>query len=192
MRGVTADLDGYVRAHAAEDVRIMISSGEQAGVSLRPADDRTLKPGDTVLLYVAAEVQRYWAEGARTFVLGPASDEMRRLAASGAQALAAMREAAHTGAAAQAIAQAADSRLCDEALRVSARAYGYGNGIGLDAEEAPLVAPDVADVVANNAALALRVIGHTQGLGIALGETVLVGDGKIERLIDTPDLVECR
>jgi Xaa-Pro aminopeptidase len=192
MRAVTAELDGYIRAQAAEDVRIMVASGEQTGVSMRPADDRVLKAGDIVMLYVAAEVQRYWAEGARTFVLGTASDAMRNLAASGSGALASMRDAIRSGVTAQTIAQAADRVLGDEKLRRAAQAYGYGNGIGLDAEEAPMIAQDFSDAIANNAALALRMIGHAQGLGIAIGETILVRDGKVERLIDTPDLVECR
>jgi Xaa-Pro aminopeptidase len=192
MRAITAEIDGTIRAHAAEDVRIMVASGKQTGLSMRPADDRVLTAGDMVMLYVAAEVQRYWAEGARTFVLGTASDAMRDLAARCSGALASMRDAIRPGVAAQTLAQAADRALGDEKLRTAARAYGYGNGIGLDAEEAPMIAPDCSDAIANNAALALQMIGPAQGMGIAIGETILVRDGNVERLIDTPDLVECR
>ena len=74
----------------------------------------------------------------------------------------------------QTIAAAADLILKDETLRMTARRYGYGNGIGLDAEEMPLITAGSTDTIVDHAALALRVIGHTNGLGIATGGTALV------------------
>ena len=79
VRAITAELDRQIRRRGAEDVRIMVASGEQAGIALRPPDDRVLAKGDTVMLFIAAEVQRYWAEAARTFVLGPPAPALREL-----------------------------------------------------------------------------------------------------------------
>ena len=138
MREATARIEHFLRANAAEDVRIMVAAGEQAGVSLRPADDRALRAGDSVLLYVAAEAQRYWAEGARTYVLGAASEAQKRLVAQAEQALTMMRANMALGAGAATIAKMGEMTLTDAALRASARGYGLGNGIGLDAAQAPV------------------------------------------------------
>src|SRR5207249_402099 len=46
VRQVVADLDRDIRRHGAEDVRVLVASGPQVGVALRPADDRVLERGD--------------------------------------------------------------------------------------------------------------------------------------------------
>ena len=188
MRAATAQVDRYLRANGAEDLRIMVAGGEQTGASLRPADDRVLKQGDAILLYVAAETQRYWAEGARTFVLGAASEAQRRLAANAETALAAMRAAIKPGVTAASIARAGEDTLANDVLRASARGYGFGDGIGLDLAEAPSFTSDESMVEAST--FALRVIAHADGMGVALGETIILRDGAIERLIEAPGLVE--
>jgi Xaa-Pro aminopeptidase len=192
MRHVTADIERHIRAHAAEDVRILCAGGPQTGIALRPPDDRVLQSGDVVMLYVAAEVQRYWAEAARTFVLGRARPELRVLADRCAEALAAMHAAAQIGAPAARLAEAAEAALADTALTLAARSYGFGNGIGLDAEETPVIRSENSGTLAKDSALALRVIAHADGMGVALGESIFVADGKTEQLIAPSPLVECR
>jgi Xaa-Pro aminopeptidase len=190
MRAAAAQCERAIRSAAAEDVRLMAASGEQAGQALRPVDDRVLRAGDVVMLYVAAETQRYWAEAARTFVLGRASDSLRRLALQGTAALAVLRDVAKPGTQAGAAAIAAQNVLGDPAFRKSALAYGFGNGVGLDAEEAPMIAPGAAGVIEDHSALAIRAIGHFGSLGYAAAETILVVDGKVERLIEPAELIE--
>src|SRR5262249_7583710 len=68
-RKLLAEVDHELRYGGAEDARLLIASGPRAGRALRPADDRALAAGDTVLLYLAAEYQRYWAEAGQTFVV---------------------------------------------------------------------------------------------------------------------------
>ncbi len=191
MREVTAELDRACRVRAAEDVRVMAASGEQAGQSLRPADDRVLKSGDSALVYLAVEAQRYWAEGARTFVVGRASDEVRGLFARGERATNAMRVATRAGATGGGIALAAQSALGGGALAASAAGYGFGNGVGLDENEYPLIAAGSAETLADSAAVALRALGHEGGLGVALAETLLVRGASVESLTGAPGLIEC-
>ena len=192
MREALSQAERHIRANAAEDVRLMAASGEQTGLSMRPLDSRILKAGDSIMVYVAAEVQRYWAEAARTFVLGAASDAQRALATQADAALAAMRNAASKGAPVKSLADAAEKALADPALLASARSYGFGNGVGLDLDETPYVTSESTLTIADNSTLALRIIGHANGLGIAAGETILVRSGQTERLIASPSLVECR
>jgi Xaa-Pro aminopeptidase len=191
MRQIAAAVDRVLRRAAAEDVRVLIAGGPQCAVSMRPADDTVLQIGDPVMIYVAAEVQRYWAEGARTFVLGDGSPALRALAGRACAALDAMREAARPGARMSDIRRRADM-LLDDAERMSAAAYGYGHGIGLDAEEAPLAEAPDDETLVDGATLALRVIAHGAGQGFAAGQVVRAGANGGEPLLEAPGLIACR
>jgi Xaa-Pro aminopeptidase len=170
-RTLAAGVDRLLRRAAAEDVRILIAAGPACGTSLRPPDDQVIAPGDAVMLHAACEVQRYWAEGARTFVLGRAAPLQRALAERAGAALAAMRAVAVPGA-----------RACD----LHALAQGR-----LDPEEAPFIGLASEARIAEGATLALRVVAHGAGHGIALGQMVVAGRNGGEALIDAPHLVEC-
>jgi Xaa-Pro aminopeptidase len=191
MRQIGAAVDRVLRRAAAEDVRILIAGGTQCAVSMRPADDTVLQIGDPVMVYVAAEVQRYWAEGARTFVLGDGSPALQALAGRACAALAAMREAVRPGACVSYLRQRAEG-LLDDTVRMSAAAYGYGHGIGLDAEEAPFIEAADDQPLVDGATLALRVIAHGAGQGFAVGQVVRAGMSGAEPLLDAPGLIACR
>jgi len=190
-RQLAAGVDRQLRLAGAEDVRILIAGGAQCGRSLRPADDTPLQRGDAVMLYAAAETQRYWAEAARTFVLGRAAPALQTLDARATVALAAMRAAVAPGARIAEVHMRAEAALAGAELRASASAYGYGHVIGLDAEEPPYVLAAGEDRIDEGVALALRVIGHSGGQGIALGHVIMVGKGGAEALIEAPGLIEC-
>jgi Xaa-Pro aminopeptidase len=190
-RALAAGVDRVLRRAAAEDVRILMAAGPHCAASLRPPGDEVLRPGDTVMLHAAVEVQRYWAEAARTYVLGRASPAQQTLASRASAALAAMRAAAVPGAAASDIRARADEWLADTRLRASAESYGFGHGIGLDAEEPPFIIAASDHCLVAGATLALRVVAHGDGQGIALGQVVVVSQNGGEPLIDAPALVEC-
>jgi Xaa-Pro aminopeptidase len=190
-RQLAAGVDRELRLCGVEDVRILMAGGPQGARSLRPAGDDVLQRGEEVMLYVAGETQRYWAEGARTFVLGRASSAQLALASSAAAALTAMRAAVAPGARVADIYARAEGALDDAELRTSAGAYGYGHGIGLDAEEPPHLTQGSDERIVDGAALALRVIGHRAGQGIALGALLIAGTQGNEALIEAPGLIEC-
>lgn len=166
LRRAIAGIDRAARAAGAEDVRYLVASGPQVATALRPVDDRALVAGDTVVIYAALEFQRYWAETARTFVLGRASDALRALHGQAADKLARMVAAARAGVQAGTVADAAGP---------GGAVYGLGHGIGLDAEEPPAIVAGSNDVLADGAALALRAILHGNGQGAAVAQTVVVG-----------------
>ena len=62
------------------------------------------------------------------------------------------------------------------ALANSANSYGLGHAIGLDARETPLVTTGDTSRLSANATLALRVIVHAGGRGVALAGTVHISD----------------
>jgi Xaa-Pro aminopeptidase len=181
VREATAQIDRVLRFAAAEDIRILIASGAGAGVGLRPPDERRLNPGDTVLLHIQLEVQRYWSQASRTFVLGPVSDAQRALTERADAALAAMESAVKGGARVATVAAAAQTVLGDELFAI-ARSYGLGSGIGLDAHEPPTIALDSAETIPADGALSLHVVLHGGGLGAVAGKTILVRNGALAPL----------
>ncbi len=191
MREVTAVIDRQCRVAAAEDVRVMVASGEQTGQSLRPGDDRMLQNGDVIQIYLAVEAQRYWAEGARTFVIGKAGDAIRAAHARANAAMRVMQMAFRSEVTGSEIASAGLATLGDAELMKSAGGYGLGNGVGLDADEFPRIEVGSPDMIADHSTLALRLIGHANGTGIALAETLLWSGGKVESLTGATTLTEC-
>jgi Xaa-Pro aminopeptidase len=177
VREATAQIDRVLRFHAAEDIRILIACGSGAGAALRPPDERRLNAGDTVLLHIQLEVQRYWSQASRTFVLGAVTDAQRALTARAEAALAAMQAAVHGGARAADVAAAAQIALGAEPFAVAAT-YGLGAGIGLDAHEPPLIALGSSDLIPADGALSLHVVLHSGGIGAIAGNTVLVRNGR--------------
>jgi Xaa-Pro aminopeptidase len=190
MRAVAAEIDREIRRKAAEDVRILVASGEQVGSALRPPDDRVLQRGDIVMLYVSAEIQRYWAEGARTYVLGAPPPELLALAGKVSDALGAMRAKARTGVAVAQLFDAAAEKL--DGLSGAAAIYGFGHGIGLDADEAPVIAAGAGSKLLPDSTLGLHLIVHAGQFGIAIGQTIVARNDRCETLNDAAALVECR
>jgi Xaa-Pro aminopeptidase len=176
VREATADIDRTLRFAAAEDIRILVASGAGAGVALRPPDERLLNAGDTVLLHIQVEVQRYWAQASRTFTLGTPSEAQRTLTERARNALAAMQATVRGGARAAEVAAAAKGALGDELFAV-AQTYGLGSGIGLDAHEPPAIALDSNEIIPSDGALSLHVVLHAGGLGAAAGNTLLLRNG---------------
>ena len=91
------------------------------------------------------------------------------------------------------MAAAALDRLPGQRERAAAKQYGLGHGIGLDAEETPLVRLGEEAVVPDRATLALHVVLHAgEGRGAIAGQTVAVGPtGSTVLTGGVDELVEC-
>jgi len=187
MRTIVADLDRNVRMRGAEDVRFLVASGPQTATGLQPVDESVLVEGDCILLYCAVQKQRYWAEAARTFVLGPASALLGVLYHRADAALQTMMQNARTGVSVASLVESTRS-LLDEGS--SAEVYGLGNGIGLDLEEAPTLHAGGSERLQTDMILALRVILHAQGDGVAIASTLRVREDRGDPLGQAPTLVE--
>ncbi|MFC1869458.1 M24 family metallopeptidase [Thermodesulfobacteriota bacterium] len=61
----SAYLDG------AEDCRILFARPMEEKWTFRPTEDTPLSGGDSIIVYLAVEFERYWAEGIRTYVAKP-------------------------------------------------------------------------------------------------------------------------
>jgi len=189
MRQAIAVIDRHIRRAGAEDVHYLVASGPQTAIGLRPVDDRALVAGDPIVVSVAVESQRYWAEAARTFVLGPASGTLKTLYAAATGALKAMRTATRVGVSTGEIAAAADRSLNDIKLSQVAASYGFGHGIGLDAEELPIVRAGGKEIVAQDAMMALRVVLTGKDCGVTVAQTVVVETGGCRPINDAALLI---
>lgn len=187
LRQAIAAIDLMARRQGVEDACYMIGIG---GGGLRPVDDRTLRVGDVLTLYMTVEFQRYWAETARTFVLGPADAPLRALFARGQQVMEAMAAKTRAGATAAELARAARTALGDEALYTAAQAYGLGNGIGLDCEEGPMVSETDGSFLSQNSVLATRILVQRNGMGIGLSQTLVARAKDSEAIIQPAALIE--
>jgi Xaa-Pro aminopeptidase len=173
MRVVMAELDRRVRSRGAEDVRFLVAGGPQVRVALRPVDDRILQDGDTVMIYCAAQNQRYWGEAAQTYCLGTPSARQKALHARALSALDRMAAAIKPGIDAASIDAMASREL--QADDASAARYGLGNAIGLDAQEGIVIASGVSTAVEPDTVIALRVILHVPEGGVAVSRSLHVG-----------------
>jgi Xaa-Pro aminopeptidase len=173
MRVVIAELDRQVRSQGAEDVRFLIASGPQVGTALQPVDDRILQSGDTALIYCAVQNQRYWGEAAQTYCIGTPSAKLEALHTRARSALDQLAIAISPGVASGTLATvASDALLSDHA---SASRFGFGNAIGLDAQEGVVIAPGAEATIEQDTVVALRIIVQTEDVGVAVTRTLLVG-----------------
>lgn len=175
MRAIVAQLDGHVRKQGVEDVRFLVAGGPDAGVSLRPVGDRVLAAGDPVLIYVAVQHQRYWAEAARTYILGEPDKALVELHAKAVRALDAMAASSRTGTQIGSIAASARTALGD--AHATAQSYGLGNGIGLDVNEQPVISGSSGARYVDGSTVALRVLAHAGGRGVAVARTLQISSG---------------
>lgn len=188
IRQAIAAIDRQVRRQGAEDARYLIGVGDG---QLRPVDDRPLAAGDIITVYMTVEAQRYWAETTRTFVLGATESGLRDLFGQAQRALAAMAAAVRGGAPAADVARAARTVLGD-ALYRSAALYGLGHGIGLDADEDPILAETSTATFAEDATVAARVILRDVGRGVGLSQMLIARQNGAEPIDKAAPLVEIR
>ena len=187
LRQAIAAIDLAARRQGAEDTSYMIGI---SGGSLRPVTDRKLLSGEVLTLYMTVQSQRYWAEAARSFVLGAADGQLRTLFARGQDVMAAMAAETHASATAADLARAAKATLGDEALLTIALSYGLGNGIGLDCEEGPLVSEADGSFLGANSVLATRFLVQQNGMGIGLSQTLVTRAKDCESITTPAALVE--
>ncbi len=159
------------RRQGAEDVRFFLARPRQGEWGIRPAENRSISEGERVMIYLAAEMDRYRAESARTLVVqsgrvvefnsevtSPIYESMLLAAVPGHPASAPVL-------AARAAAAVAGCALADE--------YGYGNGLGLSLAEVPVIAEKSPDCFLPGMCLSLRLMTRDLG-GLMCSDTLVI------------------
>lgn len=155
------------RLGGAEDVRVLLARGSEPAVGLHPADDSPFAPGDCVLLHLALSFQRYWTEVGRTVCLGKVPGETRSAHDRLREIQSRLVQELGGGKAAGAAVRSAAAGIPGEILS-SLGTYGLGNGLGLDPEEAPVLAEDNRDPLQAGETLTIRLCAHGPGIPSAL------------------------
>ncbi|MBI3015853.1 MAG: aminopeptidase P family protein [Candidatus Tectomicrobia bacterium] len=164
-----AAAERVARLGGAEDVRILLARGSEPEIGLRPPDGSPFSSGDTVLLYVSVAYQRYWSEVGQTFYLGnppaeirSAHERLKEIHGRLVQELGPGKPISNT------VSQIDDPTLLSRQLSASLRTYGFGNGLGLDPDEAPILVETNSSTLQEGMILTVRLCAHGPGLSSAL------------------------
>ncbi|HJX12959.1 MAG TPA: M24 family metallopeptidase [Dehalococcoidales bacterium] len=179
MNELTLDaaLDREARLEGAEDVKQLYAKPKGKNWTLGPVEDKAFSPGDTVIIYMAVEFERYWAETVRTFVVAPGvlkevrSEVLDRTCQQVLDKMSPGKKVTqfYKEAAAE-VKKNADCYVTE---------YGLGNGIGLSVDEPPNLTEGDKGTLQAGMCLALRLAIKDREKGaIMTGYTVhLAEDG---------------
>ncbi|HVY80386.1 MAG TPA: Xaa-Pro peptidase family protein [Steroidobacteraceae bacterium] len=70
---LVAEVEGFVKAHGAEDNFMLVASGGTEVTAMKPPTERKLQKGDSVITELTPQINGYYAQICRTLVLGPPS-----------------------------------------------------------------------------------------------------------------------
>lgn len=169
---LAADVIRDARLAGAEDIRLMIGRPFERDWAFRPPEDQTLSDGEIVFLHLAASWERYWSEAMRTFRVGNGtlervwSDELERRFGEIAGAVRSGATVHDLVAVARTVLSPSEWRAVD--------ACGFGHGIGITPEEAPVLSDDCGDTIRGGACVAIRAAFDNRGTPVMHGDTIVV------------------
>jgi Xaa-Pro dipeptidase len=138
---------------------------------------RRMREGDAVIVDLAPRVGGYWADGARTLVLGEPSRELARLIAGTRSGLERARELLRPGLTASAF----DAEVRAAVLAGGGTAYAHhsGHSIGVSVHENPRLVPGDETVLEAGMVLMVEPSSYEPGVGGARSEWMflLTGSG---------------
>lgn len=161
------------RLEGAEDFRMMIAKPVEERWAFKPPEEKPLRPEDRVIIYLAIEFERYWAEAVRTFHIRDSSfidtqpEEVKTVYDT-------IMEGIKTG--------KKVSQFYRETLAKIKKAkfdifpdYGIGQGMGLSPKEFPVLRKEDRSILHQGMCFSLRLgvtnkmigptmIGHTLSL----------------------------
>lgn len=138
-----------------EDFRMLIGKPLDSAWAFRPAEEAPLSRGETVIVYLSTQYERYWSEGIRTFVVEDSSlveVQSEDLQSLYQQIMEGMKPGKEM------------SQFYKETLQAIRKSkvdliqeYGFGRGIGLSAQEFPLISNKDETVLKEGMCFTLRL-----------------------------------
>jgi Xaa-Pro aminopeptidase len=162
-----AEMEREARRRGVEDFRLLLARSSTPAIGLRPAVHSTFAAGEAVLILVAASYQRYWSELGETFCFGKPSAEIARSHETVSQVFDRLLLDTKVGDAPPP-ANAYLNGVPSPGVHASIKAYGLGNGIGLDLSEAPYLGSTADGALEPGTTVTLRACMTGQGTGSAL------------------------
>ncbi|MDQ3983088.1 MAG: Xaa-Pro peptidase family protein [Actinomycetota bacterium] len=193
-REIALELEVEMRRRGADAVAFepIVGSGPLSAHIHHAPSDRELARGDLVLLDFGARWQGYCSDLTRTVVLGPATDDQRKVYATVLAAQSAGIEAAAPGASGVEC-DAAARQVVDDAGFGETFGHGLGHGVGLDIHEAPRLHKTSEDTLAAGDVVTVEPGIYVTGTGgVRIEDCVLVTEDGSEVLGKAPkdDLIE--
>ena len=170
----------------------IVAAGYRAGSAHSTFMGLPLRRGQTVFLELTAQVRRYVAPLMRTAVLGPPTDDMKRVEAAGRAALACILEEARPGVEAAHVARTAQAIL-EPVLPGHVFHYNFGYPVGIGYPPSWIEEIDFLIRKDNPRPLEAGMTFHLPmsvrkygEYGVNLSQTILVGEDETEALAYTP------
>jgi Xaa-Pro dipeptidase len=155
----------------AEDFRMLIAKPREEGWAFRPAEEQKISSEETVILHLAVELERYWAEATRTFLLKGSSFVEPKF-----ENISALYERITNGLGSEKKA----SQFYKEAMAemkkegvVYISDYGLGQGIGLSPQEFPVISGKDHTLLREGMIFSIRMLIKDKDMGaIMIGNTI--------------------
>ncbi len=176
-RHIEAITDKTMRMEGAEDCRILIARPQERKWAFRPAEDRSLSPKSSIIIYLAVEFERYWSESIKTFVamstglIPPNLDNAQALYQR-------IMRSIKPGKTISQFYKDTMKELKEERADYVID-YGLGGGIGLSLQEYPAITEGEASQFKAGMCLAFRLAMRHNKMGVVtIGNTIhLSADG---------------
>ncbi|MFC2072865.1 M24 family metallopeptidase [Chloroflexota bacterium] len=182
-RTLEAAVDRIARLEAAEDFRMLIAKPLEENWALRPAEDVQILQGDTIIIFLAVEFERYWSEGIRTFFAGPDSLTLLDTDTTG-QLYSRIMDGMKAGKAASQFYTEAIGELSNNSVGFMPE-YSLGQGIGLSLQESPIISEGDTTPLAEGMCLTVHLAARDNTTGaVMIGNTVYLSENGPEVLTE--------
>lgn len=159
------------RLEGAEDFRMMIAKPMEERWAFRPAEEIQISFGESRIIYLAVEFERYWAEGIRTFAARDSSfaePKFENISALYERIVNGMRP------------EKTSSQFYHETMEELKKEnidyipeYGLGQGIGLSPQEFPVISGEDHTLLREGMTFSLRLSIKNKDMGaIMTGNTI--------------------
>jgi Xaa-Pro aminopeptidase len=182
---LAAEAVRVIWAHGGTISHLVVASGPRGALPHALPTTRAVEPGDFVVVDIGVFRANYWAEIARTFVMGTPTREQARLLELVQRAQAAARNVLRAGIPARDVDEAARAVLRDAGFDDGTYIHSTGHGLGVMGPDAPVIAPHSAAAVPMNATLTLEPGLYFPGSGgIRIEDSFLVSATGVECLTE--------
>ena len=181
-------LNAAIRSSGADDLGFdtIVASGANGAIPHHSPVDKTIEPGDFVIIDVGAMVDGYRSDMTRTFCVGAMTAEQQRHYETVIEAQQAGVEAMVDGAGTAQVDRAARV-VIEQAGWGDAFTHGTGHGIGLDIHELPRVAKGVPDTYEIGTVATVEPGVYLRGVGgVRIEDTCVVTADGARRLTGAP------
>ena len=177
-----------MRDLGAEDVAFppIVAAGANGALPHASPGERTIEPGQTVVVDAAAKVDGYNSDCTRTFATGTLPDELARSYDACLAGQLAGLEATQSGRPGRDVDAVARDAIADAGYG-ELFSHGLGHGVGMEIHEQPTMRPESEDVLATDGVVTVEPGIYHPGLGgIRIEDLVIIGENGPDVLTSFP------